>query len=337
MAGSSWATCSPSLKAEPRLADIRGRAERLLEQAERGLQDEADQRRDRERQRHFVERRNEAFFHETRFTGLDLPADVQATRAAARAALAVFADPGPDDAWTLRAAAARRSRRQEQAEIGEGCYELLLVLAEAVAQALPGEDPVLQADRGLRILDQAARLRSQPTPACHRARAACLARKGDEAGAARERAAAERLRPTTVLDHFLAGREAYRRQDWKTALAEFETVLRMQPDHFWAQCLAAIASLQTNQPGMAKLGLNVCIEQRARVRLALPAPRLRLGAGGGPGPDGGQDAQDRGRLDRGGRGGPVRGRRGRLPQGARAARAKSRTTSSATSCWSIAP
>ena len=34
----------------------------------------------------------------------------------------------------------------------------------------------------------------------------------------------------------------------------------MQPDHFWAQCLSAIASIQTNQPGMAKLGLNACIE-----------------------------------------------------------------------------
>ena len=76
----------------------------------------------------------------------------------------------------------------------------------------------------------------------------------------RERAAAERLRPTTVLDHFLAGYDGYRRQDWKTALEEFETVLRMQPGHFWALCLSAIASIQTNQPGIAKLGLRACIE-----------------------------------------------------------------------------
>ena len=247
------------LKGERRLDEIRGRAERMLEQAERGLRDEADQSRNRERRRDFFRYRNEAFFHDTRFTGLDLPPDVPATRAAARAALAVFAGPGPGDAWSFTPLPPTFTR-QEQVEIGDGCYELLLVLADAVAQAMPGEDPVLQADRGLRILDQASGLRAQPTPTWHRARAECLAGKGDAAGAARERAAAERLRPTTVLDHFLAGHEGYRRQDWKTALEEFETVLRMQPGHFWALCLSAIASMQTNQPGIAKLGLSACIE-----------------------------------------------------------------------------
>ena len=115
------------------------------------------------------------------------------------------------------------------------------------------------------ILDQAFRIEAGPqAPHARRAdvpRAECFARKGDAASAARERAAAGRLRPTTVFDHFLAGREGYKRQDWKTALAEFETVLRMQPDHFWALCLGAIAALQTNQPGMATFGLNDCIKQ----------------------------------------------------------------------------
>src|SRR4029077_13029122 len=141
----------------------------------------------------------------------------------------------PGDAWSFTSLPPTLTR-QEQVEIGDGCYELLLVLADAVAQAMPGQDQVLQADRGLRILDQASGLRAQPTPTWHRARAECLAGKGDAAGAARERAAAERLRPTTVLDHFLAGYDGYRRQDWMTALEEFETVLRMQPGHFWALC-----------------------------------------------------------------------------------------------------
>ena len=179
---------------------------------------------------------------------------------------------------------------QEQAEIGDGCYELLLILAEAVDEAAArARTRPSRPSRGLQLLDQAAGLRSQPTPTYHRQRAECLARKGDEAGAVRERAAAGRLQPTTVLDHFLAGHEAYRRQDWKTALAEFETVLRMQPGHFWALCLSAIGrSMETNQPGMAKLGLSDCIEQRAPVRLAVHAPRHCLGTGGGPGPGGGQ-------------------------------------------------
>jgi tetratricopeptide (TPR) repeat protein/tRNA A-37 threonylcarbamoyl transferase component Bud32 len=254
------------LRGESRLDDIRGRAERLLEQSEQKLQEDAEQRRARAQQREFVQHRNEAFFHKTRFTGLDLPTDVRATRAAAVAALFVFARPGPGDgdgdagAWTFTPLP-RALSQQEQAEIKEGCYELLLVLAEAVAEPLPGEDPVLQAERGLRLLDQAARLRVEPTPAWHRARALCLGRKGDEAAAARESDAADLLPRTAILDHFLAGLDGYQRQDWKTALSEFEVVLRTQPDHFWALCLGAIASLQTNQPAMATFGLNDCIRQ----------------------------------------------------------------------------
>jgi tetratricopeptide (TPR) repeat protein/tRNA A-37 threonylcarbamoyl transferase component Bud32 len=249
------------LKDEPRLDEIRKRAQRMLDLSEQKRLDADEQRRAQERLRDFIEHRNEAFFHETRFTGLDLPSDVQATRAAARAALAVFAQPGPGDSWTFTPLP-RALSRQEQAEVRDGCYQLILVLAEAVAEVLPGEDPVVQADRGLRLLDQASGLRAEPTPAWHRARALCLTRKGDATGAARAQAAADRLPPATVLDHFLAGRAAYRRQDWAGALAELETVLRIQPGDFWALCLSAIVSLQTNQPGMAKLGLSACIEQQ---------------------------------------------------------------------------
>jgi tetratricopeptide (TPR) repeat protein/tRNA A-37 threonylcarbamoyl transferase component Bud32 len=248
------------LKDEPRLADMRDRARRMLEQAERGLQAENELERDRQRQRRFLEQRNEALFAETRFTGLDLPVDVQATRTAARAALEVFGS-GPDDAWTLAPLPATFSP-QEHTEIGDACYELLLVLAAAVAQPQHRENPRFQADAALRILDRAAVLRPRPTPSLLRERARCRALEGDEAGAARERDAADRLHPTTVLDHFLAGREAFLRQDWKTAVAEFDTVARMQPDHFWALCLGAIAAIQTNQPGMAKLGLNACVRQQ---------------------------------------------------------------------------
>jgi tetratricopeptide (TPR) repeat protein/tRNA A-37 threonylcarbamoyl transferase component Bud32 len=252
------------LRDEDRLEEIRGRAQRMLEQSERKLVDAAEERRAHERQRDFIARRNEAFLHETRFTGLDLPADVQATRRAAHAALTVFATPGPNDSWTFPPPP-RALAPPEQAEITDGCYTLLLVLTEAMAEALPGEDRVLQADRGLRLLDQASGLRGQSTPAWYRARAECLARKGDAAGAAGAQAVADRLSPATVLDHYLAGRAAYRRRDWKTALAELETVLRMQPGHFWALCLSTIASLQSNQPGMAKLGLGACIEQQPQL------------------------------------------------------------------------
>ena len=130
-----------------------------------------------------------------------------------------------------------------------------------MTEVRPGEDAVVQAERGLSLLDQAVRLRPEPTPSYHLRRADCLAQKGDKAGAARERAAAERLRPTTALDHFLAGYEAYRQQKWARALEEFDTTLRIEPGHFWAQCLSAITSIQTNQPYMARVALTGCIER----------------------------------------------------------------------------
>jgi tetratricopeptide (TPR) repeat protein/tRNA A-37 threonylcarbamoyl transferase component Bud32 len=250
------------LKGEPRLASLSSRAQRRLDQADRVRLAESTARRNSAEHRRFLVLRNEAFLHETRFTGLDLPADVQATRTAARAALAVAATPVGDDRWTF-VPPADSLTETEQAEIVDGRYELLLVLADAVAQPMAGagEDPAAQAGLALGILDQAARLRPRLTRTYHRARADCLVRRGDQAGAAAERAAADKLPPATVLDHFLAGREGYRRGDWKTALQEFDTVVRMQPGHFWALCLGAIAAVQSNAPAMAKLGLSACIER----------------------------------------------------------------------------
>jgi tetratricopeptide (TPR) repeat protein/tRNA A-37 threonylcarbamoyl transferase component Bud32 len=245
------------------LADLRPRAAGLLTQAEQGLEAERSRARDRERHRLFLQRRDEAFFHAIRFTGLDLPANLQATRAAARAALGVFARVGPDDDWTRPDLPATLGP-QERAEIGEGCYELLLILAEAVAEALPGEEPKEQAEHGLRILDQAARLRPEPTCAYHLRRAACLARAGDRPGEARAVAEARRLSPVTAHDLFLDGQERYRRGDWSAALGQFDTVLRLRPDHFWAQCLAAICAIQTSQHGRAQVGLNVCLQREPR-------------------------------------------------------------------------
>jgi tetratricopeptide (TPR) repeat protein/tRNA A-37 threonylcarbamoyl transferase component Bud32 len=251
------------LKSEDRLADVRRRAEHMLAEAGRGAQNDVDAQNDRKRQQEFRDRRDAAYVREIGYSGIDLPMDVQQTRKALSAALEVFAVPEPDERWSF-SALPRTLDPNEQAEIREDCYQLLLALAEAIALAQSGEDRVVQAERGLKTLDQAVGLRSQPAPTYHRLRAECLARKGDAAAAERERHAADRLQPTTALDHFLAGHDAYKRRDWKTALEEFDTTLRSQPGHFWAQCLSAIASLQLSQPGVAKFGLNSCIERHER-------------------------------------------------------------------------
>jgi tetratricopeptide (TPR) repeat protein/tRNA A-37 threonylcarbamoyl transferase component Bud32 len=255
------------LEPEPRLKAQRDRAAGLLVQVNRGLEELGTERKNEEirrqdyaRYERFLQRRDTAFFHETQFTGLDRPVNRQATRAAAREALSEFAAAAQGDRWTL-APLPRSLAPRERTEIVEGCYELLLILAGAVAEPLAGEDPKAQAARGLEILDQAARLVPEPSRAYHLHRARCLARAHDGAGEAREHALAERLEPATARDHFLAGRERASREQWNAAAEEFDAALQLQPDHFWAQCLAAHATLQAGRPAEAKAGLNACLRR----------------------------------------------------------------------------
>jgi tetratricopeptide (TPR) repeat protein/tRNA A-37 threonylcarbamoyl transferase component Bud32 len=251
------------LDPEPRLAPLRSRTAGLLGQVERGIKDQEVQEKDRQRRQWFLRLRDEAFFHQVNFTGLDLPANLQVTRAATRAALWVFGEARQGDAWTLPALPESLAP-SERSEIAVGCYELLLALADAVAQPLPGEDARQQAERGLRILDQAALLRPESTRAYHMQRAACLARQDDPAGTKRESALAEQLAPTTAADHFLVGQQRFNRRDWNGAFADFDAVLQLQPDHFWAQCLGAICAMQKTPraPSEAKSALNRCIQQQ---------------------------------------------------------------------------
>ena len=233
---------TPARGPAPRAADT-------LDQLNRGLAGQQAWEADRARYRQFLQRRNEALFHETRFTGLDLPGNLDASRKSAQAALEVFAEAGPDCTWAPRPLPPSLTP-QEQAEVTEGCHVLLLILAEAMPQA----------DQGLKALDGAVKWHPA-TRAYHLRRAACLARLGDVGGAERERGAAESLLPVTAFDQFLTGQERYERGRWDEALRHFDAVLRHQPAHFWAQCLSAICYLQLRRPLEAKAGLNACLNQ----------------------------------------------------------------------------
>jgi tetratricopeptide (TPR) repeat protein len=240
---------------EADLADLRVRIDQLLEQTDR-------QRSDRERLQGFRSRRNDALFNATLFTGGDLIATLDETRTAAREALALFGvAPGSDTAPT---AASPYLQQQEQAEVRAGCYELLLVLAEAVAQPRPGQpdaDQRAQAEEAVRILDRAARI-GPPTRAYHLRRARYLAQEGDAAAAEQERQKAEAVVPAGALDHFLVGEVEYRKRDWKRAIDAFENVLQEQPEHFWAQYYLALCRLKTRHPDLAASGLTACLALR---------------------------------------------------------------------------
>jgi eukaryotic-like serine/threonine-protein kinase len=235
------------IAAEPRLPELNAAVRVLLDDVKKRQAEQSIQKADRARYVEFKRLRNEAHFHDTQFDALDMSRNADATRTRARAALALFAAPGPAEPWMF-APVPQSLLAREQADIAEGCYELLLTLAEA--------EPTPES--GLRRLDEAARL-LPPTTAYHLRRAACLSRSGDAAAAERERQQAEAFRPVTAFDHFLVGQERYKRQDFRAAIHAFSTALQLRTDHFWARCLWAASCLQLNQPPEAKSALDACI------------------------------------------------------------------------------
>ncbi len=228
------------------LADLRAEVEDWLLKTQSNLDDAR-------RYQEFVRRRNEALYLETLFTGLDPEERARRTREAARLALAAFglkAEPG--DALDL---ARRQLDERQKDEVRAGCYEMLLVLAEAEAT---GEDRPEAARRALEVLD----LARPPTPAFHLRRARYLEMLGRDKDAGAERVRAVRLRPVGALDHFTLGLERLRRGEWDDAAGSFDEALRLQPEHFWAQYLLANCQAQLRRWGEAKAGLNACLARR---------------------------------------------------------------------------
>ncbi|HEV3166939.1 MAG TPA: protein kinase [Isosphaeraceae bacterium] len=251
-----------TLKPEPRLADLRSRVNDLLEEARRRRVEHESQAAGRQLFDEFRRRRDDALFHDTQLTGLHLSGNLEAVRKSARAALEFFEDKDHrGDDWTL-ATLPSSLTEAERGEVVEGCYEMLMVLAEAVALPLPGESSPRQALEALRILDRAAALPYPPTHAYHLRRAECLVKAGDTEEAERERSVADSLKPDGAFDHFLSGLERYKHNDLAQAKQHFDAALRIQPNHFWAQCLLAICDLnsQPPHPEEANAHLLACLQ-----------------------------------------------------------------------------
>jgi eukaryotic-like serine/threonine-protein kinase len=247
---------------EPQLADLRDRATDLLAQASRRRADREARQSTRLRYDEFVRRRDDALFLDVEHTGPDSPGDVQVIRDSALAALRIFAADGTrGDRWTPVRLPSWLTEL-ERDEVILGCYEMLMVLAEATAQPRPGESAERQAREALRILDRVPELRRQPTHAYHLRRAVCLERAGDVEGARRERAAAEQTQPDGAFDHFLSGLESFKRGLIAQARQHFKSALQDQPSHFWAHCLLAVCDLNAHpaRPAEAKAYLTGCLQ-----------------------------------------------------------------------------
>jgi eukaryotic-like serine/threonine-protein kinase len=245
-----------------RLADLHSRAVDLLGQAQHRSQQKLSWERAQDRLQQFLILRDDALFQDTQLTGVDPSENVAVVRKSTMAALNLFtAGSQRGDQWTL-APLHPSLTKQERENVTRGCYEMLMVLAESVAQPLSGESSSAQAREALQILERAALLRHQPTHAYHLRRAVCLERAGDAEGAKRERSAAELIQPDGAFDHFLTGLEQYKRGYMTQAKRHFALALLDQPNHFWAQCLLAICDLNSRPAHAegAKAYLTACLQ-----------------------------------------------------------------------------
>jgi eukaryotic-like serine/threonine-protein kinase len=252
---------------DERIAQLRLRVQSLSGQATRGHEADEDAKRARDRMEavqarlgSFREHLVEAKFLDARFAGIDPDNATEATCREARASLAAFGMAARGDEWTLAPLPAELTPR-ERDEVTSGFYELLLILAEAVAQS-PGASSAERAEQALRIVDCAPGVRPEATRAYRLRRSTYLTTKGDLKGAAREREQADRLPPADAFDFFLIGRELAIKGDWHAAIASFQSATQKQPDHFWAQCLHAIGQLQIREPSKAVMGLTACLQQK---------------------------------------------------------------------------
>src|SRR5205823_5222501 len=119
----------------------------------------------------------------TLYTGMDLAANLKATRDTVLQALTVY---GVSVAENARPALDPYLNESQKSDIREDCYQLLLILAETKAQAASDQKPP-ERDNSLRealgLLEQARRF-GPPSRAYHLRRARYLGLLGDGTGAA---------------------------------------------------------------------------------------------------------------------------------------------------------
>ncbi len=205
----------------------------------------------------FQKRHDEALFYGMVFTGVDLPSNVNEARKACQEALAIYGFRS-EATPTLRFSKYDSDERKRQGLVA--CYELLLIWAEAEAQAEPAQAENRFA-KSLRLLNGAADLRLT-TESLHRRRAHYLQQRGDVKGALAELDAAARTPARTALDFFLLADAQQKKGRFDEAAHFYASALTKQPDHFWARYFLAVCNLQTQQPADARNNLTACLNAR---------------------------------------------------------------------------
>jgi tetratricopeptide (TPR) repeat protein len=183
--------------------------------------------------RDFDSRRDEALLLSL-LQGLHLPDPVQAAREAIEAALELA--PAHTFAWQLE---------REQ---------LVLLDAELLARTSGSE-------AALALLEGTTEFNSH---LFHSRRAELLRSVGREGEADRARIEAERHPANPVVMSFHKGMALARDRQFPAALAEFDSVLEREPEHFAARLLQSVCFLKLNRPAEALVALTACIAQAPR-------------------------------------------------------------------------
>ncbi len=203
--------------------------------------------------------RDIALFNGMVLSGVDLKANVKATRQACAAAVQLFSDANGSPLFPDYLSAERK------AECQAACYELLLVWAEA--EAAHGAD--LHQALGH---TERARLFHPATHAYHLRRARLLDLQHRAADASNERQLAARIKPAGALDHFLIGdsflRQAETLEDARLKQASlrkagenFALAVTDDPSHFWAWYMLGMCNLQMNDMKLARQDFTTCLGQ----------------------------------------------------------------------------
>jgi tetratricopeptide (TPR) repeat protein/predicted Ser/Thr protein kinase len=252
-----FASAQAKIESEQALGELTEEARALLEFVGRRLGAH-------ETLQQFEENRDSALFHATLSTGEGSSSDLRAARDKARQALAlVGVSLAAEDQWAL----GDSFTKLEKDEVREKSYELLMVLADAEAQPLPGQSEKEQhrrAAEALRILDRAPLLGLR-TKAYHLRRARLLELLGQQDEAKAETARGEKVPAQSALDHYLLGDELYRRGTPAQAQDEFQATIRAQPDHFWARYFLALCYIRAHRPDLAHDSLTMCLNQHGQI------------------------------------------------------------------------
>jgi tetratricopeptide (TPR) repeat protein/predicted Ser/Thr protein kinase len=253
---------------EEKLADVRGRIDELLVDAEKGAAQQRAKRRHEQNVKTLEHYTQEALAQTSPVNGAN--ADWKRVRQLAQSGLAAF---GMDDPARLAPDIDRASCDEQAAgDITENCSLLLLVLADATAHvAGADEKPVEQAGQALAVLKRTAPLFERPSRALRVQRARYLKQEGQAAAAAAEEAAAANVKPATSLDWLLLGiqclgDETGRGRDVKQALEHFTRAVDGRSGSFWPHYYLAVCNTFADRERdlkAARSELTLCAGLRA--------------------------------------------------------------------------